>query len=158
MPVLRTICVMGCGIDFVLTNVSMQTKSMHYVLYDHVTPVYMGANLSLLREIVHRPELRQQLRQLEKDGEEVMLTVHHSSRQIKTILKWVASESRFSHWWEGLFSGSTNLNEIWSILLHPRVMVLIVQILMIIGMVILVCWVRKRVKRVTSINQRLISG
>lgn len=65
-------------------------------------------------------------------------------------------ESAFSCWWENLFSGSADYSKAWSILLHPVLVILIIQILIIICMVLLVYWIREKLSRIKGINYKLI--
>lgn len=117
----------------ILAEISVQTVNVHYALYDSVKPVHLSINISLLNQIMHHPDLKKHLEQLKKDGLEVMLTIHHSIKQIEKILKLVSKESAFSHWWEVLFDWSVHKSKVWNILLHPVVVVPLIQFVIIVS-------------------------
>lgn len=121
-----------------------------------MNPVNLGININVLKQLVQYPVLENHIKDLVEHSKSIMLAMHHSTYQIKKILKRVLKNSKFARWWESLFIIPTEFAEAWHILVHPFIIILILQVVTIILIVATVGWVKVKVKRV--MNRSRYSG
>lgn len=118
--------VQGCDVMFTSEKLNVQTITKAYQLYRHVDPTNIGVNIDALQQWIQHPELEAIVKDLEKEGKSLLISVHHSTAQIERVLKRVVKCWNFAHWWETLFATSTELSQTWHILLHPFLVILII--------------------------------
>lgn len=134
--------VSGCDIKFIQQQVSLVDIHTHYQLYQNISPVQLGTNLSLIKQLIEHPEMLIKLKLLKEEGHEIDLAVHHSANQIENVLDRVKKASANS-WWTRLFSPPESQYSTWKILFTPVVLLCIVQLIVFLFLFNLYMSVRK---------------
>ncbi|KAJ7403867.1 hypothetical protein WISP_148925 [Willisornis vidua] len=132
------------GCDFVykppvLTN---QLLIRNYTLYRSVTPTPIGMGLSLVKEMLEHENLQQLLENAKAKAKRILITVHHDGSVIKQVMERIKSVGEH-HWWEVFFGWSPTATGIFNALLHPIVVILLMQICVCFAMVVACYWMRQ---------------
>uniref|UniRef100_A0A674J513 Uncharacterized protein n=1 Tax=Terrapene triunguis TaxID=2587831 RepID=A0A674J513_9SAUR len=143
----KVIQLMGCDINVSVHNVYIKDVFNEYKLYNTLTPIHVGANLEVIRKLLHHEKLAQYLNNLKLEGSKTILTVQHSISEIRQITKKIKDETTSAHWWESiLYTDMGSIRSMWYILLHPVVVVLIIQFILIVYVVLLTVLICKHKK------------
>ncbi|XP_071413119.1 uncharacterized protein [Pithys albifrons albifrons] len=132
------------GCDFVykppvLTN---QLLIRNYTLYRSVTPTPIGMGLSLVKEMLEHENLQQLLENAKAKAKRILITVHHDGSVIKQVMERIKRVGEH-HWWEVFFGWSPTATGIFNALLHPIVVILLMQICVCFAMVVTCYWMRQ---------------
>lgn len=143
----------GCDINVTLHDLESEVIQSEYRLYDYIEPIHIGADLEAIKRLLHHKQLTYYINDLRSEDLKTLLTVHHSVANIKRILKKVKEETTPPCWWEGIFSTEAGeTHAAWFIMLHPIMVLLIIQFLLIFYVIILnVCLCRlKKAKKISK--------
>lgn len=138
------ISLQGCDIDYASKAPEVLEWNVAFDLYSMVTPVDLSPSVSALKRLLEHPDIQTHSMKIQELGEEIRVTVHHVKGEITAIMNQVLKDTKFKHWWETLFTTPTNVR---NLLIHPFVIILIIQLVLILIWIILVVWICEKFKR-----------
>ncbi|XP_066405256.1 uncharacterized protein [Molothrus aeneus] len=134
------------GCDFVYKPPMFTTQLLirNYTLYRSITPTPIGMDLSLVKEMLAHADLQQLLENAKAQAKKILITVHHDGKVIKQVMERIKKAGEH-HWWEVFFGWSPTATGIFNTLLHPIVVILLMQICVCFAMVA-TCYRMRQVK------------
>lgn len=144
--------VVGCDFQFRVPVWTVQHLEANPSLYHYILPVSLGFGLLTLQQILSHPDLQQELHRLKTLGENATLVVDHNNQQIAQILATVETAGDHS-WWETLFGWSPTATSSLNIALHPIVVILAFQVILVIVMVVITRCMFKQARRIQDLER-----
>nr|XP_010297308.1 PREDICTED: uncharacterized protein LOC104632952 [Balearica regulorum gibbericeps] len=151
----------GCDFVYKPPVFTSQLLIRNYTLYRSITPTPIGMDLSLVKEMLEHATLQQLLENAKAEAKKILITVHHDGNVIKQVMERIKRVGEH-HWWEIFFGWSPTATGIFNALLHPVVVILLMQICVCFAMVVTCYWMRqvklcidKQVKRL-GLAKRLL--
>uniref|UniRef100_A0A8C8R7M0 Uncharacterized protein n=1 Tax=Pelusios castaneus TaxID=367368 RepID=A0A8C8R7M0_9SAUR len=117
----------GCDVEFTLPVTVNDEIQGQYQLYEQISLIPLGLNVSLVRKLIEHPELQKQVEKAKENAQNVLITVHHSARQIEQVMEQIKGITKHC-WWRIFLELSSTAKKYLNILVHPIVMLLITQI------------------------------
>lgn len=99
-------------------------------------------DLSLVKEMLEHANLQQLLENAKAEAKKILITVHHDGNVIKQIVERIKRVGEH-HWWEIFFGWSPTATGIFNALLHPVVIILLMQMCVCFAMVATCYWIRQ---------------
>ncbi|XP_059701393.1 uncharacterized protein LOC132326766 [Haemorhous mexicanus] len=124
----------GCDFVYKPPVFTSQLLIRNYTLYRSITPTPIGMDLSLVKEMLEHADLQQLLENAKAQAKKILITVHHDGKVIKQVLERIKRVGEH-HWWEVFFGWSPTATGIFNMLLHPIVVILLMQICVCFAMV-----------------------
>lgn len=87
-----------CNVNFKVTANQLEEISATYTLYQNITPIHLGVNISALRQLIYHPEMQEHLQQLAKESKDIMISIHHLAHRLENVLSRVKQLSIFAQW------------------------------------------------------------
>uniref|UniRef100_A0A8C3RGZ0 Uncharacterized protein n=1 Tax=Cyanoderma ruficeps TaxID=181631 RepID=A0A8C3RGZ0_9PASS len=134
----------GCDFVYKPPVFTSQLLIRNYTLYRSITPTPIGMDLSLVKEMLEHADLQQLLENAKAKAKKILITVHHDGKVIKQVMERIKKAGEH-HWWEVFFGWSPTATGIFNTLLHPVVVVLLMQICVCFAMVA-TCYRLRQVK------------
>ncbi|XP_067153359.1 uncharacterized protein [Apteryx mantelli] len=132
----------GCDFVYKPPVFTSQLLIRNYTLYHSITPTPIGMDLSLVKEMLEHANLQQLLENAKAEAKKILITVHHDGNVIKQVMERIKKVGEH-HWWEIFFGWSPTATGIFNALLHPVVVILLMQICVCIAMVVTCYWMRQ---------------
>ncbi|XP_034270470.1 peroxisome proliferator-activated receptor delta isoform X1 [Pantherophis guttatus] len=148
--------IVGCDFQFRVPVWTVQHMKAYPSLYKEIFPISLGLGLSTLKNLLSHPSLKQELLKLRDMGENAALEIHHNNQEIAQIVAKVTSAGDHA-WWEVLLGWSPSANGVLNIALHPIVMILIFQIVLVICLLALVGWMKWQASRLHYLQKQIVS-
>lgn len=79
--------IMGCDFNYSAPITTDQLLQSNYALIQDLPPTPIGMNLMLLRKLLKHEDLTQLLKQIKKNGQNTLITVHHDTEDIHYVLE-----------------------------------------------------------------------
>ncbi|XP_009989694.1 PREDICTED: uncharacterized protein LOC104383269 [Tauraco erythrolophus] len=132
----------GCDFVYKPPVFTSQLLIRNYTLYRSITPTPIGMDLSLVKEMLEHANLQQLLENAKAEAKKILITVHHDGNVIKQVMERIKRVGEH-HWWEVFFGWSPTATGIFNTLLHPVVVILLMQICVCFAMVATCYWMRQ---------------
>ncbi|NP_001159385.1 uncharacterized protein LOC422926 [Gallus gallus] len=132
----------GCDFVYKPPVFTSQLLIRNYSLYRSITPTPIGMDLSLVKEMLEHANLQQLLENAKAEAKKILITVHHDGNVIKQIVERIKRVGEH-HWWEIFFGWSPTATGIFNALLHPVVIILLMQMCVCFAMVATCYWIRQ---------------
>lgn len=132
----------GCDFVYKPPVFTSQLLIRNYTLYRSITPTPIGMDLSLVKEMLEHANLQQLLENAKAEAKKILITVHHDGNVIKQVIERIKRVGEH-HWWEMFFGWSPTATGIFNALLHPVVIILLMQACVCFAMVATCYWIRQ---------------
>lgn len=132
----------GCDFVYKPPVFTSQLLIRNYTLYRSITPTPIGMDLSLVKEMLEHANLQQLLENAKAEAKKILITVHHDGNVIKQVIERIKRVGEH-HWWEMFFGWSPTASGIFNALLHPVVIILLMQACVCFAMVATCYWIRQ---------------
>lgn len=112
-------------------------------LYRNIKPVFLGMSLELIQKLLRHPNLMQTLDFIKENGDASALFVTHNAEEIESVTKEIRDAAKHQ-WWEVLLGWSPNTTGVLKLMLHPIIVILLLQALLLCLSIGICIWTRKR--------------
>nr|XP_020651919.1 peroxisome proliferator-activated receptor delta isoform X2 [Pogona vitticeps] len=146
--------IVGCDFQFRVPVWTVQHMKTYPSLYREISPISLGLGLPTLKNLLSHPSLKQELLKLKDMGENAALEIQHSNQEIAKIVATVKSAGNHA-WWEVLLGWSPSSNGVLNIALHPIVVILIFQVVLVIGLLLLVGWMKRQKHKLCDLEDQI---
>ena len=116
--------IVGCDFSYVAPVTSHQLIRSNYTIYRRLSPTPIGMNLTLVRQLMKHQDLTEILKEIQENGQNILVTVYHDIKEISKVLQRVKQDETH-HWWDALFGWSPTATGILNTLCHPIIVMLI---------------------------------
>ncbi|XP_064007761.1 uncharacterized protein LOC135179645 isoform X2 [Pogoniulus pusillus] len=144
----------GCDFIYRAPVLTSQLLIRNYTLYRSVTPTPIGMDLSLVKEMLEHASLQQLLENAKAEARKILITVHHDGRAIKQVMERIKRVGEH-RWWEMFFGWSPTATSVFNALLHPVVVILLMQTFLCLTMIAICYWIRQMKLCIESQVKRL---
>ncbi|XP_059588713.1 uncharacterized protein LOC109283277 isoform X1 [Alligator mississippiensis] len=143
--------IVTCDLKFTVPIWTIQHLNAYPELYKKVFPILLGMGLITIKELLTHPSLQAELQRLKALGENGKLEIQHHNQEISKLAATVKNAGHHS-WWEVLFGWSPNATGLLNVMLHPIVVIISFQIILVISLMLLVCWIQRLMRRLQWIE------
>lgn len=143
--------IIGCDFLYFAPVVSHQLIKSNYTMYHKLSPIPIGMNLTLIRQLVKHQDLIEILKEIQENGKKTLITVRHDSKKISRILQR-ARQDASHHWWDVLFGWSPTATGILNTLCHPIIVLLLLVSVSFILSFVLFVWNWRMLQRVAILT------
>ncbi|XP_042660771.1 uncharacterized protein LOC116964869 [Tyto alba] len=144
----------GCDFVYWAPVVSHQLIKSKIINYLELSPTPIGMNLTLVRQLIKHQDLLGILREIQRNGEKTLVTIHHDTKEINRVLQRTKQDASHN-WWDTLFGWSPSATGILNIMIHPIVILLGSLGILLVLTIILYLWVWRMFKRITAMHEAL---
>ncbi|XP_068023774.1 uncharacterized protein [Melanerpes formicivorus] len=134
----------GCDFVYRAPVLTSQLLIRNYTLYRSITPTPIGMDLSLVKELLEHAGLQQLLENAKAEARRILITVHHDGSAIKQVMERIKRVGEH-RWWEMFFGWSPTATSFLNALLHPVVVILLLQICLCLA-IVAVCYRVRQMK------------
>ncbi|XP_068280354.1 uncharacterized protein [Nyctibius grandis] len=123
--------IVGCDFSYQAPVTSHQLIKSNYTLFHQLSPVPIGMNLSLVKQLMNHTDLTEILQDVKESGQKTLITVHHDTEKIYKVLKRI-KEDTTHNWWDILFGWSPTATGILNMIRHPVIILLILVLVCLV--------------------------
>ena len=131
--------IIGCDFLYLAPVVSHQLIKSNNTMYHKLLPTPIGMNLTLVKQLVKHQDLIRILKGIQENGEKTLITVHHDTKEISSVLQRVKRDTSHN-WWDTLFGWSPTATGILNTLSHPIIVLSILVGMSLILSFVLLVW------------------
>ena len=124
--------IVGCDFSYLAPVVSHQLIRSNYTIYHKLLPTPIGMDLTLVKQLVKHKDLMEILREIQRNGENTLITVHHDTQEISRILQRVKQDASHN-WWDSLFGWSPTAIGILNTLCHSIIVLTLVSTCLVLS-------------------------
>ncbi|XP_042660992.1 uncharacterized protein LOC122154684 [Tyto alba] len=146
--------IIGCDFVYWAPVVSHQLIKSKITGYLELSPTPIGMNLTLVRQLIKHQDLLGILREIQRNGEKTLVTVHHDTKEINRVLQRTKQDASHN-WWDTLFGWSPSAAGILNTMIHPIVILLGSLGILLVLTIMLYLWVWRMFKRITAMHEAL---
>lgn len=129
----------GCDFSYRGPVISHQHIKANLTTVQEISPVPIGMNLTLVKQLLKHEELRRILKESREMGRKTLITVHHDTEAIKRVFKRLETDT--SHqWWDIIFGWSPTGTGFLNALVHPTIVLLILIGMSMVLSVAMLIW------------------
>ncbi|XP_068888050.1 uncharacterized protein [Aphelocoma coerulescens] len=143
--------IVGCDFSYLAPVVSHQLIRSNYTVYHKLLPTPIGMNLTLVKQLVKHQDLMEILKEIQRNGEKTLVTVHYDTQEISRILQRVRQDASHN-WWDSLFGWSPTATGILNTLCHPIIVLLTLVSTCLALSIALLIWNYRVLKRLSVLT------